>query len=455
MTVLVTWLWQGLGIAFATAGLLACLRTVSAATRHAIWWIACAAVLGLPLAYAIRSPSPVAIAPAPSAIPLPAGPEWLPLFACVAWVVFAAAGLVRVGRSVVTVFRLKRTGQPLDAALAARLGAAPGAGSAGPELRRSDRAAGACALGLGRPVILLSASLIDRLDDEALAAIVVHERAHLERHDDWWQLLQAVVTALVGWHPAVWFVGRRIALEREAACDDHVLGRIGVARQYARALVEAAEARRAAVHGFDRAAIPGAASGLRHRIRRLLDPTLDRGTRPAFVVSLAGAAALTLAVAGAARVPPMVVFVEAVTRMPTVGAPSPRDWGVVLPRLALPSLDAVRPASAVQTRPLPALVPARAPEEPSDADGADQAAEPTAAVDLASAALVPPVSTGGPEPPPVLASRAPWDAFARSSTATAQALARSGVTTGDRLKRAGLSIGRFFSNTGKGVASRF
>src|SRR5258708_30495663 len=47
-------------------------------------------------------------------------------------------------------------------------------------------------------------------------------RSHLARYDDWLRMVQALVTALCGLHPAVHFIGARIDLEREAACDDRV-----------------------------------------------------------------------------------------------------------------------------------------------------------------------------------------------------------------------------------------
>ena len=120
--------------------------------------------------------------------------------------------------------RLKAGSTPFDSARAcpashverARRGTArPGAS----RLARQVRAASA--LGLGRPVILLSPAVL-ALDDDSLDAIVMHEHAHLARFDDWTQLAQAVVSALLALHPAAWFIGRRIRLEREAACDDFV-----------------------------------------------------------------------------------------------------------------------------------------------------------------------------------------------------------------------------------------
>ena len=101
---------------------------------------------------------------------------------------------------------------------------------------------GACALGLGRPVILVSRAVAGALSDESLDEIVMHEQAHLDRYDDWSQLLLAVLSSLVGLHPAVRFLARRLDVDREAACDDRVVSCTGASRRYASALLAVAAA---------------------------------------------------------------------------------------------------------------------------------------------------------------------------------------------------------------------
>jgi hypothetical protein len=46
MTLIVTWLWQGLAIAWITAASVRAMPRLNAATRHAVWWLALAG-LGL------------------------------------------------------------------------------------------------------------------------------------------------------------------------------------------------------------------------------------------------------------------------------------------------------------------------------------------------------------------------------------------------------------------------
>ena len=166
----------------------------------------------------------------------------------------AAVGVLRIARSCRALGRLKRASSPFDRSREARLPlwvAARDGGHRAAELRTSDCMTGACALGLGRPVILVSRSVADALSDESLDEIVMHEQAHLDRYDDWSQLLQAVVGSLAGLHPAVRFLARRLDVDREAACDDRVVSRTGATRRYASSLLAVAAASNPEAGGVD------------------------------------------------------------------------------------------------------------------------------------------------------------------------------------------------------------
>lgn len=77
-----------------------------------------------------------------------------------------------------------------------------------------------CSARLLRPVIWLPASLLTRLSPEQIEAVLAHELAHVRRLDWLWNGLQCAVEALLFYHPAVWWLSRRIRQERENACDD-------------------------------------------------------------------------------------------------------------------------------------------------------------------------------------------------------------------------------------------
>src|SRR5262245_9087317 len=117
-----------------------------------------------------------------------------------------------------------------------------------------------------RPVILLPASALTGLTPQQLEAIIAHELAHIRRHDYLINLLQAVVETLLFYHPAVWWVSRRIRQEREHCCDDLAVAVCGDALTYARALLEMEKLRAAGPQ------LAMAANGglLMNRIRRLV-----------------------------------------------------------------------------------------------------------------------------------------------------------------------------------------
>ena len=69
----------------------------------------------------------------------------------------------------------------------------------------------------------------------------MHELAHLRRWDDWTNLAQKIVKALFFFHPAVWWIEKKVSLEREMACDDAVLAETESPRAYAECLAHLAE----------------------------------------------------------------------------------------------------------------------------------------------------------------------------------------------------------------------
>jgi hypothetical protein len=97
------------------------------------------------------------------------------------------------------------------------------------------------ALGFFHPAVVIPAWALRDLSAEELRAIILHELAHLRRWDDWTNLGQKIVKALFFFHPAVWWIDSRLALEREIACDDLVLEQTSSARAYAASLVSIAE----------------------------------------------------------------------------------------------------------------------------------------------------------------------------------------------------------------------
>ncbi len=97
------------------------------------------------------------------------------------------------------------------------------------------------AIGFFKPLVLLPAWGVNELSAEELNSVLIHEFEHLRRHDDWSNLAQRVLGALLFFHPAVWWIEQKLALEREMACDEAVLARTENPHAYAACLVTVAE----------------------------------------------------------------------------------------------------------------------------------------------------------------------------------------------------------------------
>jgi len=151
-------------------------------------------------------------------------------------------------------------------------------------------------IGWLRPVILLPMSALAGLTPQMMEAILAHELAHIRRHDYLLNMLQTAVETLLFYHPAVWWVGKKIRQERENCCDDLAVAACGDALIYARALTELEQLRAVP---FD-LAMAATGGSLLARIRRLVGMRQPVSTTPS--TWLAGIVALlTLTALWAAR----------------------------------------------------------------------------------------------------------------------------------------------------------
>lgn len=91
-------------------------------------------------------------------------------------------------------------------------------------------------LGWFQPIVLVTAQAITGLSPQQLQAIIAHELAHIRRYDAFVNLFQIAAEMLLFYHPAVWWVSRRIRIEREVCCDHEALAACGEPVSYARAL---------------------------------------------------------------------------------------------------------------------------------------------------------------------------------------------------------------------------
>ena len=145
-------------------------------------------------------------------------------------------------------------------------------------------------IGHFKPVILVPASALTRMSPDQLELLLAHELAHIRRHDYLINTLQTLIEIVLFYHPAVWWVSRRVREEREHCCDDLAVSIGGSRLDYIRALATMEEQR-----GLSSAWTLGArGGGLVEWIRRLVRPEEPAPSQTGW--SLAGLLLLILGV---------------------------------------------------------------------------------------------------------------------------------------------------------------
>jgi beta-lactamase regulating signal transducer with metallopeptidase domain len=337
--VVVNWLWQGVALTLLTDVAMRSAPRVSASARYVLWWVAMILVLllpAMPTLVALSGAPPVsAAAPPLSPLALPDVPVWPLLAAVGCWVFWIAAFLARLSVSVGSLGRVRRDATSFPPGREGRLEhwvAARSSNGRSARLVLSSRVKSASVIGLGPALIAVSPEALERLTDDELDQVVLHEWAHVQRRDDYARLIQLAIRCIAGLHPAVWWIGRRLEIEREIACDDYAVNIAGGARRLAVCLTKLADLQQGAAAAT---LAPGVllASQLTQRVRRLLDPRRNTSTRGSRAVLGSAASALTF-------IAIVLAHVELVGAASPAGAPT-----VDLPELAIPSPP---PASGAQ-----------------------------------------------------------------------------------------------------------
>jgi beta-lactamase regulating signal transducer with metallopeptidase domain len=237
-------LWQVAAIALAAWAVLAACAQRHAALRHALGMGFLAAMVAVPAATFLRlwsrpadvignallpaMTAPVAVAAAPGTYVSESA--LLPGLLSALWLAGVALMLLRHFGGWRLVSALDRGAHaPLPPAWQARVDALQGA------LRISRRVAVRVATDIAapftakllRPVVWLPQALLESLPAAQLEALLAHELAHVARLDWLWNGVQCVAESLLFFHPAAWWLGRRIRQEREHACDDLAVAACG------------------------------------------------------------------------------------------------------------------------------------------------------------------------------------------------------------------------------------
>lgn len=205
--------------------------------------------------------------------------------------------LARLGIEYWALMRIKRSSHPVSEVEEIRFNSLCNKMQIGRKvtLQGSDRISTPIVAGFRQPSILIPARLSAEIDLSELEPILRHELAHVRRWDDWSNLLQQCLKALFFFHPAIWWLSQRMNIDREIACDDHVLETSREPRAYA--LLLATLASNAYVRQLPSApAAWNTKSQIKERITMILDRNRNTSTRLATgTTSVIGASAILIA----------------------------------------------------------------------------------------------------------------------------------------------------------------
>lgn len=176
-----------------------------------------------------------------------------------------------------------------------------------------------CVIGYVRPVIALPAALIRDLDHSSLMQVVSHELGHVRRWDDWGNLLQQIVRAVLFVNPIVHVACRQLDVDREIACDDLVAAGRNDRIEYARCLTEIARRTTFAEHLVPAAGFFPDRKQIVVRIEQLLDRNHDGSARIGAVPAVC-ATVLAIAVVALARYQ-IPAFADVTPKLATAPAP--------------------------------------------------------------------------------------------------------------------------------------
>ena len=241
---LVASVWQGLLLTvFAWSALRLAVR-LRASTRFTLWLIVFLLVALLPCFAIVRGMWATPGLPgttSASGFALHIGIAWAFAIEAV-WGFCSLFSLIRLGLGVRQMMRLRASSTllpycSLDATLQTIV-ARPRSVSV--EVRLSRNAQAPSVIGFLRPAIVVPSALWRELAPGNLQQILLHEMAHLQRGDDWTNLLQKLLRALCPLNPALLWAERQLCREREQACDDAVLDAAGNGRAYATCLTDLA-----------------------------------------------------------------------------------------------------------------------------------------------------------------------------------------------------------------------
>lgn len=303
---LIHFVWEGAAVALLLALALLAARRASAALRYALALGALVLMIACPIVtYALLTPTITIVVTGDSAywagetiVGGSAAIEKLPILVNL-WAIGVGVLSLRLVGSLLQLERWRRRwSRPATDeeqshlnGLARRIG-----------IRRritlflTERSEVPSAWGVLRPVIVLPLSMATYLSPAQVEGILLHELAHIRRHDYLVNLLQNVVETALFYHPAVWWVSAVVRREREHLCDDVAVAQMGDPVLYARALLFLEERRQ-----IPRPALSAKGGHLMNRIARILNPQPAPKRISPLAPTIAALSIVGLALGGALR----------------------------------------------------------------------------------------------------------------------------------------------------------
>jgi len=141
-----------------------------------------------------------------------------------------------------------------------------------PQLLISLKAEVPMAIGWLKPVVLLPATMVTGLNSAQLEMLILHELAHIRRHDYLVNFLQTLIELLFFFHPSVHWIGKQMRNEREYCSDDIAVQHCGDAIAYAHTLTDTASlCSKNHFHTIPTMAMAASGGDLKARVLRLVD----------------------------------------------------------------------------------------------------------------------------------------------------------------------------------------
>jgi len=469
----INWIWQGCLIAAMTMVVLRVMERTRAAARYAVGWLALTAITVLPVlptrAAAPASPSLQASNVAVDAPVLAVPDVWwtsttVVALAAAAWFLLAVwrfAGSVRATR------HARAAGTPLGPGLESRLRCWNEVKAQGRKTRLmlSPATSAASVLGGGRPIIAVAPKLIERLSPDELDRIVIHEWAHVQRRDDLLSLAHAIVRASAGWHPAVWWLERRMLIEREIACDEMTVRLTGCPKRYAACLTTIAALPASSLQPMEAVGVLSTPA-LTRRVVRIL--SRRRLASPAFSAAAAVVAVLVLgafSITAAGHRVAGAMGSASLLEASSAAGPGSQPLTTEAAKVPQPASDAgedrqTSPSSTPEVGAGREHTRATTSADASPQVEAETSAphpKPSAEASSVTASALTPLTASAPSVPVIDQRAMPVPRLTPQvpNTSPWTAVADAGVSVGQGSKQAGVATGRFFSRLSKKIAGSF